>query len=162
MNAQTNVLVPDVLLDHRERILADLRDKITVRPEVWLPVVLFKNSFPVFLSGEPGCLCLYYVDKAPRGGKRVRFEKDVDMVRLPVHFQDHKPFLPEDIADRAIYDLPDAAGQDRVAILRHQDHVVLQQETAVAVRVVGLSFLFLVHLFDFSFTANLEYSIIIL
>ena len=38
---------------------------------------------------------------------------------------------------------------------------LLQQKTAVAVRVVGLTFLFLVHMFGFFFTSILVYAIII-
>ena len=75
------------------------------------------------------------------------------MVHLPVHLEDHEPFLRKYIADRAVDGIPYPSGQDRVPVLRHQHHVVLQEETAVAVRVVGLTLLFLVHMFVFSFTS---------
>ena len=66
MNAKTNLLVPDVILNHRERILADRRDEIAVGPEVWFPVVFLKHGIPIFLSGKPGGLRLDYVDKTFR------------------------------------------------------------------------------------------------
>ena len=94
VNATTNLLVPDVILNHCERILADRRDEIAVRPEIRLPVVLLKDRFPV-------------------------------------HLHDHELLLPEDIADRAVYDLLNAASQDRVPVLCHQHHMVLQQEAAL-------------------------------
>ena len=83
------------------------------------------------------------------------------MVRFPVQLHDHEPLLPEDVTDRAVYEIFYPAGQDRVPVLCHQHHVVLQQETAVAVRVVWVPFLFIVHAFDFSFTSICKYSIII-
>ena len=131
VNATTNLLVPDVILNHCERILADRRDEITVRPEIWLPVVLLKDSLPVFPPCEPGSLRLDYVDKTARGSEGIRFEQDVYMVRLSVHLHDHEPLFPEDIPDRAVYDLLNAAGQDRVPVLCHQHHMVLQQEAAL-------------------------------
>ena len=75
------------------------------------------------------------------------------MVHLPVHLKDHEALLREYIADRAVDDIPYPSGQYRVPVLRHQHHVVLQEETAVAVRIVRLPFLFLVHTFGFSFTS---------
>ena len=66
------------------------------------------------------------------------------MVHLPVHLQDHEALLREYIADRAVDGIPYPSGQDRVPVLRHQHHVVLQEETAetaVAVRIVRLPFL---------------------
>ena len=153
MNARTNLLVPDVILDHRVRILADRRDEITVRPEIRLPIVLLKDGFSIFLSREPGSLRLYYVDKTPRGGEGIRLEEDVHMVLFPIHFEDHMSFLPEDIADCAVHDLFHSAGQDRVVLLCHQHHMVLKQEAAVAVSIVGLAILFLEHIFDSSFTS---------
>ena len=131
VNATTSLLVPDVILNHRERILADRRDEIAVRPEIRFPVVLLKDRFPVFLPCEPGSLRLNYINKTARGSEGIRLEQDMDMVSLPVHLHDHEPLLPEDIADRAVYDLLNAAGQDRVPVLCHQHHMVLQQEAAV-------------------------------
>ncbi len=75
------------------------------------------------------------------------------MVGLSIHLKDHEPFLREYIADRAVDGIPYPSGQDRVPVFRHQHHVVLQEETAVAVRVVGLALLFIVHTFVFSFTS---------
>ena len=64
------------------------------------------------------------------------------MVHLPVHLKDHEALLREYIADRAVDDIPYPSGQYRVPVLRHQHHVVLQEETAVAVRIVRLPFFF--------------------
>ena len=75
------------------------------------------------------------------------------MIRFPVHLQDDKTFLIESIPDRLVYQVFHYAGQNGVTVLCHEHHMVLQQEAAVAVRVIWLAFLFIVHMFAFSFTS---------
>lgn len=84
------------------------------------------------------------------------------MILLTVQLQDPEPPFFHHSPNLRVQTRPHHAVNDRMPVFCDEHQMILQQKTAVPVRIVWVISLSFVHMFVFSFTSNIHYGIIIL